>query len=108
MFCYFNEKSHKGRQGIFCIIASVLSDEYESVCLKSIKTKADYEAVVELAQDREQWKGISFFEGKIGEMVGERSLAIRDMFSYLPDYRIVLEHASSRHDQSCRRSDKVY
>jgi hypothetical protein len=58
MYCYFNEKSHKGRQGNFCTIASVLSDEFKSVCLKSIKTKADYEAVVELAQDREQWKGI--------------------------------------------------
>ncbi len=66
MNCYFNEKSHKGRQGNFCSIilleiASVISDQYKSarsVNLKSIKTKADYEAVVELAQDREQWKGI--------------------------------------------------
>jgi hypothetical protein len=45
-------KPHKGRQGNVCTIASVLSDEYKSVCLKSVKTKADYEAVVELAQDR--------------------------------------------------------
>jgi hypothetical protein len=37
-------------------IAAVISDEYKSVCSKSIKTKADYEAVVEVAQDREQWK----------------------------------------------------
>jgi hypothetical protein len=50
--------SHNGRQGNFCTIASVISDEYKSVCLKSIKTKADYEAVVALAQDREQWKGV--------------------------------------------------
>jgi hypothetical protein len=54
MDCYFNEKSHKGRQGNFFTIDFVLSDEYKSVCLNSIKTKADYEAVVELAQDREQ------------------------------------------------------
>ncbi len=50
--------TNKGRQWKFCTIASVISDKYKSVCLKSIKTKADYEAVVELAQDRKQWKGI--------------------------------------------------
>ncbi len=55
---YFNKKSHKGRQENFCTIASVFSDEYKSVCSKSIKTKTDYEAVPEVAQDREQWKGI--------------------------------------------------
>ncbi len=27
MTCYFNEKSHKGRQSNFCIIASVISEE---------------------------------------------------------------------------------
>ncbi len=31
----FNEKSHKGRQGNFCTIASVLSDEYKAACNKS-------------------------------------------------------------------------
>ncbi len=58
MECYFNEKRHKGRQGNFCTIASVISDEYKFVCSKSMKTKADYEGVVEVAQDIELWKGI--------------------------------------------------
>ncbi len=50
-----------GRHGNFCTnctIASVISDEYKSVCSMSMKNKVDYEAVVQVAQDREQWKGI--------------------------------------------------
>jgi hypothetical protein len=35
MAFYFNEKSHKGRQGNFCTIASVLSDAYTAACNKS-------------------------------------------------------------------------
>jgi hypothetical protein len=58
MAFFFNEKSHKGRQGNFCTIASVLSDEYKAACNKSIKTRSEYEAVVSLAQEREQWKEI--------------------------------------------------
>ncbi len=39
MVWYFDDKSHKGRQGNFCTIASVISDEYKVVFQKSIKTK---------------------------------------------------------------------
>ncbi len=40
MAFYFNEKSHKGRQENFCTIASILSDEYNAACNKSIKTRS--------------------------------------------------------------------
>jgi hypothetical protein len=36
MTCYFNEKSHKLRQGIFLSIAPVPSDEYKAAFKKSI------------------------------------------------------------------------
>ncbi len=48
MSCYFSDN--------FRIIASVISDEYKVVFQKSMKTKSEYEAVVVLAQDREQWR----------------------------------------------------
>lgn len=35
MTCYFNEKSHKLRQGIFLSIAPVPSDEYKATFKKS-------------------------------------------------------------------------
>ena len=58
MACYFDDKSHKGRQGNFCNIASVISDECKVVFQKSVKTKSEYEAVAVLAQEREQWREI--------------------------------------------------
>ncbi len=45
MASYFNEKSHKGRQGNFCTIASVISN---GVFQKSIKTESEYEAIAVL------------------------------------------------------------
>ena len=35
-----------------------MSDEYKAACNKRIKTISEYEAVVSLAQEREQWKEI--------------------------------------------------
>ena len=58
MSCYFNGGSHKGRKGNFCTIASVISDEYKASFEKSIKTKEEYDEVVVLAQDRNEWKKI--------------------------------------------------
>jgi hypothetical protein len=54
----FNDNCHKGRQGNFYAIASVISEEYKVVLQRSIKTKSKYEAVAVLAQDREQWREI--------------------------------------------------
>ncbi len=36
---------HKGRQGNFCTISSVISDEYKDVFKKSINTESEYETV---------------------------------------------------------------
>ena len=55
---YFNEKDHKGKQGSFCTIASVISDESNDVFKKSINIKSEYEAVALLSQGRVQWKEI--------------------------------------------------
>ncbi len=55
---YFNDKSHKCRQGNFFTIVYVISDEYKTVFKNSIETKSEYEAVAVLAQDRDEWKDI--------------------------------------------------
>ena len=39
-------------------IATILSDEYKAVLGTSIKTKKEYDKVVEIAKDRLKWKEI--------------------------------------------------
>ena len=57
MISYFDDKKvHKGRSGNFCTIATILSDEYKAVLGTSIKTKKEYDKIVEVAKDRFKWK----------------------------------------------------
>ena len=59
MVSYFDEKKvYKRRSGKFCTIATILSDEYKAVLGTSIKTKKEYDKVVEVAKDRLKWKEI--------------------------------------------------
>ena len=58
MALYFDGKEFKGRQGNFCSIASVLSDDYKKAFGVSIKTKQEYESIILIAQDRERWKTV--------------------------------------------------
>ena len=59
MVSYFDEKKvYKGRSRNFCTIATILSDEYKAVLGTSIKTKKEYDKVVEKAKDRLKWKEI--------------------------------------------------
>ncbi len=53
-------KDIKGRQGNFCSIASVLSDDYKKAFNEGIKTRSEYEAlpVAMMAQDRVEWKSV--------------------------------------------------
>ncbi len=55
---YFEWKELKGRQGNFCSIVSVLSEDYKKAFYKGIKTKSEHEAVATVAQDRVQWKAV--------------------------------------------------
>jgi hypothetical protein len=55
---HVNEKSHKGRQGNFCTIDFVISDEYTAAFKTSMQTKSEYVAAAVLAQDREHWRKI--------------------------------------------------
>ncbi len=49
-------KDIKGRQGNFCSITSVLSDDYKKGFNKGIKTQSEYEAAAMMAQDSVEWK----------------------------------------------------
>jgi len=53
---YYFLKDHDGRSGNRVTIATALSDEHKLVNGTFIKSLEDYEAVVELAQDRGAWK----------------------------------------------------
>lgn len=55
---YYFVKDHPGRKGNRVTIASALSKEYKAVFGEAIDTKDAYEDVVQLAQDRENWKDI--------------------------------------------------
>ena len=55
MAFYFDEKSHKGRSGNVCTLPSVLSEDFKTAFNKSMKTKSEYEAMVELAQNKTRW-----------------------------------------------------
>jgi hypothetical protein len=66
-------KDIKGRQGNFCSIASVLSDDYKKAFNKGIKTKSEYEAVAMIAQDRVEWKSVvAKVTGVFCELRGEK------------------------------------
>jgi hypothetical protein len=58
MACYFNQKSHKGRHGIFRTVASVISDDYKAVFKNRIQTKSEYASVAALDHDRVQEREI--------------------------------------------------
>ncbi len=73
-------KDIQGRQGNFCSIASVLSDDYKKAFHTVIKTKSEYEAVSVVAQDRIEWKsvvakGTGVFCELRGEKITKRSEA---------------------------------
>ena len=75
MALYFEGKDLKGRQGNFCSIASVLSDDYKKAFNKGIKTKSEYEAVATytVAQDRVEWKSVvAKVTGVFCELRGEK------------------------------------
>ena len=73
MALYFEGKDLKGRQGNFCSIASILSDDYKKAFNKGIKTKSEYEAVATVAQDRVQWKSVvAKVTGVFCELRGEK------------------------------------
>jgi hypothetical protein len=53
---FYFERDHKGRQGNRVHIATRLFDEYESVRDISIKSRKDFDKLVKLAQNRDEWK----------------------------------------------------
>ena len=55
MASYF-DRSFDGRQGNFITIATALSREYKSTFNKPISTRAEYDSIQLLAQDRDAWK----------------------------------------------------
>ena len=55
---YYFIKDQPGRKGNRITIATALSNEYKAMSGKSISTNAQYESVVEIAQDRDAWKEI--------------------------------------------------
>ena len=46
MVFYFDGKEFKGREEIFCSIASVLSDDYNKAFDVSIKITQEYESII--------------------------------------------------------------
>jgi len=57
---YYFRHDCDGRQGNFVTIATALSREYKAATGKSISTRAEYDAVVLLAQNREVWKQVVY------------------------------------------------
>ena len=53
---YYFVKDQSGRKGNRITIATALSNKYEAAYNKTIKTKKEYEEIVQLAQDRSKWK----------------------------------------------------
>ena len=55
MASYF-DSSFNGRKGNFITIPTALSREYKATFDKTISTRAEYDAIQWLAQDRDEWK----------------------------------------------------
>lgn len=57
MVSYF-DSSLDGRRGNFITIATALSREYKATYNRTINTRAEYDVVQALAQDRDKWKNL--------------------------------------------------
>ena len=53
---YYFVKDHDGRTGKRVTVSTALSDENDNAGGNEIKSREEYEAVVQLAQDRGGWK----------------------------------------------------
>ncbi len=90
MALYYEGKDLKGRQGNFCSIASVLSDDYKKAFNKGIKTKSEYEAVATVAQDRVEWKSV------VAKVTG--------VFCELKDRKLQREGRLGKRKEPCKES----
>jgi hypothetical protein len=57
MMYYFSSQAG-GRPGNRVTIASALAKEYEAATSNKLRTKEQYESLIELAKDRVAWKGL--------------------------------------------------